>query len=69
VKSLRAGRIEGQAKLRIDYVLPALIHSDAGGGIAQLGFDLIYEDFKERTRTFGVAVFTQKKPGSFASFD
>ena len=58
--ALRAGRINGQAKPRFHHALPALIHVDADGGMAQLGFDLICEDLTKRTRTFGVTVFTQK---------
>lgn len=58
--SIRDGRIAGKAHPRFDHVLPAVIHADADGGIAQLGFDQIYDDFTNRVRTFGVAVFTQK---------
>jgi (2R)-3-sulfolactate dehydrogenase (NADP+) len=50
--SLREGRIDGHAKPHIRHVLPAFIHSDARGGIAQLGFDLIFKDLVERARTF-----------------
>lgn len=60
LRSLREGRIDGHAKPRIDHVLPAFIRSDAKGGIAQLGFDLIFEDLVKRARTFGIAIFTQK---------
>ncbi|PDS47386.1 malate dehydrogenase [Rhizobium anhuiense] len=58
--SLREGRINGNAKPRFNHVLPALIQADADGGIAQLGFDLIYDDFTKRVKTFGISVFTQK---------
>lgn len=60
LQGLREGRIKGDAKPRIVHRLPALIHSDANGGIAQLGFDVIFEDLVNRVRTFGVAIFTQK---------
>ena len=60
LNDLRGGRINGHAKPRFNHTLPALIHVDADGGIAQLGFDLIYENLTKRTRTFGVTVFTQK---------
>lgn len=58
--SLREGRINGDAKPRFDHVLPALIQADADGGIAQLGFDLIYDDFVKRVKTFGISVLTQR---------
>ncbi|MGR9166801.1 Ldh family oxidoreductase [Rhizobium leguminosarum] len=58
--SLRDGRINGDAKPRFDHVLPALIQVDADGGIAQLGFDLIYDDFVKRVKTFGISVLTQR---------
>jgi (2R)-3-sulfolactate dehydrogenase (NADP+) len=60
LRSLRSGRIDGKAAPQIDAPLPAFMHSDAGGGIAQLGFDLAFGDLVERARTFGVAIFTQK---------
>jgi LDH2 family malate/lactate/ureidoglycolate dehydrogenase len=58
--SLREGRIDGHAEPHIDHVLPAFIHCDARGGIAQLGFDLIFKDLVERAWTFGIGIFTQK---------
>ncbi|WFU47563.1 Ldh family oxidoreductase [Sinorhizobium terangae] len=60
LQSLREGRIDGGASPRIVHRLPALIHADANRGIAQLGFDLVYEDLVDRARTFGVAIFTQR---------
>jgi (2R)-3-sulfolactate dehydrogenase (NADP+) len=60
LKSLRAGRIDGKAEPRIDHPLPAFIHADARGGIAQLGFDLAFDGLAERARGFGIAVFAQK---------
>ncbi|WP_331372739.1 Ldh family oxidoreductase [Sinorhizobium chiapasense] len=60
LQSFREGRIDGSASPRIVHRLPALIHSDANGGIAQLGFDLVFEDLVNRARTFGAAIFTQK---------
>jgi (2R)-3-sulfolactate dehydrogenase (NADP+) len=60
LESLRNGRIGGNATPQIDAPLPAFIRSDAGGGIAQLGFDLAFERLVERARSFGIAVFTQK---------
>ncbi|OHV85172.1 Ldh family oxidoreductase [Ensifer sp. LCM 4579] len=58
--SLLEGRIDGKAQPRIQNPLPAFIHSDAKGGIAQLGFDLAFEDLVKRGRTFGVAIFSQR---------
>jgi (2R)-3-sulfolactate dehydrogenase (NADP+) len=58
--SLREGRVKGDAKPTITHPFPAIIHSDAKGGIAQLGFDLMFEELVRRVRTFGVAVFAQK---------
>ncbi|MBP1861150.1 Ldh family oxidoreductase [Rhizobium herbae] len=59
LESLVAGRINGKAEpLRTDPA-PALIHVDADGGIAQLGFDLAFDDLAEKARTFGIALFAQ----------
>lgn len=60
LQSLLAGRINGGAKPRACHPLPAFIHVDADGGIAQLGFDFMFEDLAKRARTFGVAIFSQK---------
>ncbi len=60
LRSIVEGRINGKAQPRIQHPLPAFIHSDAKGGIAQLGFDQAFEDLVKRAQTFGVAVFTQK---------
>lgn len=58
--NLREGRIAGDAQPQFAYPLPAFIRSDAGGGIAQLGFDLAFGELTERARTLGIAVFTQR---------
>jgi (2R)-3-sulfolactate dehydrogenase (NADP+) len=58
--SLRAGRIRGAARPVIDSPAPALIRVDAQDGIAQLGFDLAFEDFTRRARHFGIALLVQR---------
>lgn len=58
--SLRAGRINGKAEPHAHHPFPAFIHVDADGGIAQLGFDLMFEGLVTRARSFGVAIFAQK---------
>jgi (2R)-3-sulfolactate dehydrogenase (NADP+) len=40
--------------------LPAVIVSDAGGGVAHLGFDLAFDEFVATTRKLGVAIFCQR---------
>lgn len=57
--ALRAGRIKGDAVARITRPAPAMIRSDAGGGIAQLGFDLAFDDLVATAKTFGLALFAQ----------
>ena len=44
---------------------PAAIHCDARGGIAQLGFDRVFDDLCRRAATFGIALFAQK--GSYTT--
>lgn len=56
--SLREGRIAGEAVPAITQPLPAALHCDAAGGIAQLGFDLAFERLVSAARTLGIAVFT-----------
>ncbi len=57
--ALRAGRIRGDALPEMTRPAPALFHVDAGGGIAQLGFDLAFKDLVETARTLGIALFAQ----------
>lgn len=59
LESLVAGRISGKAEPMRTDPAPALIRIDADGGIAQLGFDLAYDDLVEKAKTFGIALFTQ----------
>jgi (2R)-3-sulfolactate dehydrogenase (NADP+) len=57
---IREGRIRGDARPSITYPLPAVIASDAMGGIAQLGFDLAFADLCSRARSLGIAIFMQR---------
>ena len=61
----RAGRIVGDAEPVLTSPVPAAIHCDAGGGIAQLGFDRAFDDLRRRAETFGVAIFAQS--GSYTT--
>ncbi len=63
--ALRAGRIVGSAEPLATSPAPAAIHSDARGGIAQLGFDRAFDDLRRRAETFGLALFAQK--GSYTT--
>lgn len=58
--ALRAGRAQGAARPLLRQPLPAVIESDARGGIAQLGFDLAFADLCRLARTLGIALFTQR---------
>lgn len=58
--SLRDGRINGAAVPVLASPMPAVIASDAQGGIAQLGFDMAFADLVSRVETFGLATFTQR---------
>lgn len=59
LSSFREGRINRAAEPKITSPLAAIIHSDADGGIAQLGFDLAMPTLVEKTRELGVTIFTQ----------
>ena len=63
--ALRAGRIVGDAEPLITSPAPAAIHCDARGGIAQLGFDRVFDDLRRRAETFGLALFAQN--GSYTT--
>lgn len=55
----RDGRIARDARPALSRPLPAIIVSDAGGGVAHLGFDLAFDDLVATTRKLGVAIFCQ----------
>lgn len=58
--ALRAGRIDGRAEPEITRPLPAIVHADARGGTAHLGYERSHRRLVEAAKTFGVAVFAQK---------
>jgi (2R)-3-sulfolactate dehydrogenase (NADP+) len=57
--AFREGRIDGRADPVVTSAAPAAIHCDARGGIAQLGFDRVFDDLCRRAETFGLALFAQ----------
>jgi (2R)-3-sulfolactate dehydrogenase (NADP+) len=57
--AFREGRIDGGAEPLVTTPTPAAIHCDARGGIAQLGFDRVFDDLRRRAETFGIALFAQ----------
>jgi (2R)-3-sulfolactate dehydrogenase (NADP+) len=63
--ALREGRIDGDAEPLVTLPAPAAIHCDARGGIAQVGFDRVFDDLSRRAEAFGIALFTQK--GSYTT--
>jgi (2R)-3-sulfolactate dehydrogenase (NADP+) len=65
LNALRAGRIVGDAEPIVTSPAPAVIHCDAKGGIAQVGFDRAFDSLCERVRTFGLALFAQS--GSYTT--
>ena len=54
-----AGRIIGDAAPELSSPAGAVIACDARGGIAQLGFDLAFDDLRARCAALGVAIFAQ----------
>ncbi|RFB79000.1 Ldh family oxidoreductase [Methylovirgula sp. 4M-Z18] len=59
LNSFREGRIKCDPVPTLKRAFPAFLVSDADGGIAQLGFDLAFNDLTETVRHFGIAIFTQ----------
>jgi (2R)-3-sulfolactate dehydrogenase (NADP+) len=57
LKSFDEGRIARDATPVISHPAPTMIQVDAGGGIAQLGFDLAFADLGQRAASLGVAIF------------
>jgi LDH2 family malate/lactate/ureidoglycolate dehydrogenase len=63
--ALRANRIVGNADPQVTSPAPAAILCDARGGIAQLGFDRVFDDLRRRAETLGIALFAQN--GSYTT--
>ena len=59
LNGFREGRINRAPTPTLARPFPALLASDADGGVAQLGFDLAFEAFMAAARRFGIAMFTQ----------
>lgn len=57
--ALAAGRIRGDAVPVLSRPAKAVLSCDADGGIAQLGFDMAFDDLVEAAQTFGIALFAQ----------
>lgn len=57
--SFRDGRINRTPIPALVRPFPAMLASDADGGVAQLGFDLAFKDFAGAARDCGIAIFTQ----------
>jgi (2R)-3-sulfolactate dehydrogenase (NADP+) len=60
LRSLREGRIDGAATPIVSFPAPALVMVDACGGLAQLGFDLAFNELRARAERYGVAVLAQR---------
>jgi (2R)-3-sulfolactate dehydrogenase (NADP+) len=58
--ALAAGRIDGKVEPVLTRPAPAIILSDAGGGIAHTGFDRAFSDIASVARSFGLSLFVQK---------
>jgi (2R)-3-sulfolactate dehydrogenase (NADP+) len=69
--ALVQGRIDGKAEPLIEHPLPSVIHVDARGGTAHLGYDRSHEQLIHAARTFGIGLFAQKNAytcGSLGTF-
>jgi (2R)-3-sulfolactate dehydrogenase (NADP+) len=60
IDSLRDGRIRGGAVPVVESPAAALLCIDAKGGVAQHGFETVFEDFVQRARTYGIALLAQR---------
>ncbi len=56
---LRCGRIAGDGQPSISFPAAATVRVDANRGIAQLGFDVAFDELLTRAKQCGVAVFSQ----------
>ena len=54
-----AGRIDPKAEPELRQVKPAIFHSDAKGGLAQLGFDRAFARLVKAAKKHGISLFSQ----------
>ena len=59
IAGIRDGRINVKAEPNITRPAPAMIHSDAGGGLPQTGFDMAFDNLVAAAKQFGIAMFAQ----------
>lgn len=59
LSAMRAGRIDGKARPEISRPAATMFLSNAGGGIAHLGFDMAFDELVAATRELGMAIFMQ----------
>lgn len=55
VEAVRAGRVDGQAKLVITHPVPALFQIDAQSGFPHAGVDQVLAEFIATTKQYGIA--------------
>jgi (2R)-3-sulfolactate dehydrogenase (NADP+) len=60
LEAFSAGRIRGDAVPVVERPAPALIAVDAGGGIAQLGFEVALDQLGEIATALGIGMFLQR---------
>lgn len=58
--SLQEGRINGAAVPVVESPALAMLRLDADSGVAQHGFDLVFDDFVRRARETGLALLAQR---------
>ncbi|MBD9373138.1 Ldh family oxidoreductase [Rhizobium sp. ARZ01] len=60
LNALASGRIDGRAEPLITSPIPALMKCDCRSGIAQLGFDLAFEELVTKARIFGLTLYASQ---------
>ncbi|MDR6757661.1 (2R)-3-sulfolactate dehydrogenase (NADP+) [Mycoplana sp. BE70] len=58
--ALASGRIDGHAEPLITSPIPALVKCDCHGGVAQLGFDLAFDELVMKAKTFGLTLYASQ---------
>jgi len=60
LEGLYSGSIDGNACPTVNRPTPIIFQVDAHSGLAQPGFDQVYEDLVSATKHYGVSIFSQR---------
>ena len=71
IEGSKNGRINGRAEPDVSHPAPSMIHVNGNGGLAQTGFDCVFDEIVLTAKKLGTCIFLHKNAttcGSLSSF-